>query len=50
MPTHHQKFDREFNVVKEEMDGVSIYDKSPSVEDRLYMKVRDIYMHALMVI
>ncbi|XP_044490651.1 meiosis-specific protein ASY1 isoform X2 [Mangifera indica] len=33
-----EKFDREFNVVKEEMDGVSIYDKSPSVEDRLYMK------------
>ncbi|KAJ0038990.1 hypothetical protein Pint_23724 [Pistacia integerrima] len=33
-----QKFDHEFNVVKEEMDGVSINEKSPSVEDRLYMK------------
>ncbi|KAJ4710847.1 HORMA domain-containing protein 1 [Melia azedarach] len=33
-----EKFNYEFTMVKEEMDGVSLSDKTPQVEDRIYIK------------
>ncbi|KAK2636789.1 hypothetical protein Ddye_031581 [Dipteronia dyeriana] len=34
----HEKFDYEFTLVKEEMDGVSLGDKTPQAEDPIYLK------------